>query len=138
MRSIAEWCKEGICRGEDEQTFFPSVGKNPTHARKDLCANCPVITECLDYAIMYDEDGVWGGLTKKQRKKLHFLKSTLVTTAKSQGVYEHRVPIDDLIQSERSRSVEAHSAVDEFLPEELEPPVELLRVVSVPTVRVAS
>lgn len=38
---------------------------------KTICATCPVKEQCLEFAIKNDErDGVWGGLTAKERKAL--------------------------------------------------------------------
>lgn len=38
---------------------------------KAICATCPVQAQCLKFAIDNDErDGVWGGLTAKERKAL--------------------------------------------------------------------
>tara|TARA_R100001460_G_scaffold2077_6_gene7091 strand:- start:62 stop:367 length:306 start_codon:yes stop_codon:yes gene_type:complete len=36
-----------------------------------LCQDCPVILECLNYAVEANEKyGIWGGLTTAQRQKL--------------------------------------------------------------------
>jgi len=38
---------------------------------KAICATCPVVEHCLEFATKNDErDGVWGGLTAKERKAL--------------------------------------------------------------------
>lgn len=57
------WMKQAKCRGEDSDIFFPDRGVNP-HAARRICADCPVSTQCLDYAVQYNcRDGVWGGYT---------------------------------------------------------------------------
>lgn len=38
---------------------------------RQLCGLCPVRLECLDYAVSNGEfQGVWGGLTEVERKRL--------------------------------------------------------------------
>lgn len=46
--------------------FFPEVGQNPWQARK-LCQGCPVIEQCADYGIRFENDGLWGGMTPRER-----------------------------------------------------------------------
>lgn len=54
--------------------FAPS--KEPTAARltreqaaKQVCAGCPVLTECREHALLQPEPyGVWGGLTAAERR----------------------------------------------------------------------
>jgi len=39
-------------------------------ARK-LCQSCPILLQCLEYAVSNDENyGVWGGMTPHERKGL--------------------------------------------------------------------
>lgn len=35
-----------------------------------LCQRCPLILPCLDYALDHDVQGVWGGTTHTQRKRI--------------------------------------------------------------------
>lgn len=38
---------------------------------KEMCRQCPLITECLTYALTADEKySVWGGLSSKERERL--------------------------------------------------------------------
>lgn len=73
-----DWQRSAACRGEHAVNFFP-----PTHfERKDLrlarervakaiCRSCPVVAECLEYAISSREPhGVWGGLNEVERRQL--------------------------------------------------------------------
>ena len=69
--------KKAACRGQDTKLFFadsgplsnPSVRKAVTHA-KSLCKGCDVQAECLIFAVNNDEEfGIWGGFTRKERKK---------------------------------------------------------------------
>lgn len=47
---------------------------------KALCAQCPVRTACAEYAVANKEQGVWGGLTDKERFRLtnKFANASLV------------------------------------------------------------
>jgi WhiB family redox-sensing transcriptional regulator len=47
------------------------LGLRPEEYAKRLCAGCPVINACGEYAIPRAElEGIWGGLTEGGRKKL--------------------------------------------------------------------
>lgn len=38
---------------------------------KSACAGCPIVKQCLDFALFADEGhGIWGGLTPNERRKL--------------------------------------------------------------------
>lgn len=64
------WVAKAKCVDADPETFYPDKGQ-PATAAKEVCAGCPVIEECLDYAMANNERfGVWGGLSEPERKKL--------------------------------------------------------------------
>jgi hypothetical protein len=51
--------------------FYPERGEDARPA-KDVCAVCPVINECLSYALTYRERfGIWGGLSERGRKDMY-------------------------------------------------------------------
>jgi WhiB family redox-sensing transcriptional regulator len=59
------------CAQTDPDEWFPQHGHNPTAQR--LCATCPLYRECQEWALANPElasDGIWGGLTRKQREAL--------------------------------------------------------------------
>lgn len=38
---------------------------------KAICAGCPVVEDCLDYAVRIKEQhGIWGGLNENERRDL--------------------------------------------------------------------
>jgi hypothetical protein len=129
MRNILDWSQESACRGKSPATrgepdaFYPERGINPTAAR-NTCPRCPVQNECLNYGIIYDEDGVWGGLTKKERKRLRYLRETLVLEAKELGLYEHRPSVEELLSRGQFRQAQQV------------PPAELLWEEPVPTFQI--
>ena len=39
--------------------------------RNPVCGQCPVTTECLEFALgTNQESGVWGGLTEEERRRV--------------------------------------------------------------------
>ncbi|GII66454.1 transcriptional regulator WhiB [Sphaerisporangium krabiense] len=70
----ASWASRGACRGADPELFFPEAPFPEQEARaKAVCAACPVILECRAYAVRAGErDGIWGGLTTDERRRLRF------------------------------------------------------------------
>jgi len=61
---------EGSCVGIDTELFFPSNGVNTCQTIKKMCAECPVVKACLNYALHVEVDGVWAGTGVNQRRDL--------------------------------------------------------------------
>ena len=62
------------CMVSDPEAWFPILtqgrSREVTNAKK-LCQSCPVQKECLTYAVANpDLQGIWGGLTPKERLQL--------------------------------------------------------------------
>lgn len=69
-RSLESWRADAACRGVDPNVFFPLADEEAGSA-KAICATCPVRDDCLDYALATRQgDGVWGGLTEVERRRL--------------------------------------------------------------------
>jgi WhiB family redox-sensing transcriptional regulator len=65
-----EWMENAKCRDMDPDIFFPSDGVGVEVARK-ICVDCPVKSECLEYALEYHIDhGVWGGCSERERRRI--------------------------------------------------------------------
>lgn len=69
------WQDSALCRQfyPDLDLWFPEqhAGPHAIKRAKELCGECPVRNQCLDYALTNDERfGVWGGLTEKERHDL--------------------------------------------------------------------
>ncbi|MDH3193616.1 MAG: WhiB family transcriptional regulator [Acidimicrobiia bacterium] len=66
------WREDALCQGDTEGLFFSdSADIGRVAAAKAICSSCPVIDECLAYAIDTGQpDGIWGGHTAKERRKL--------------------------------------------------------------------
>ncbi|MEU1595363.1 WhiB family transcriptional regulator [Streptomyces sp. NPDC005708] len=70
-----EWLRHAACVGEDPELFFPVGSTGPylveTAAAKRVCRRCPVMAECLDWALRTGQTaGVWGGTDEKERARL--------------------------------------------------------------------
>lgn len=64
------WMASGNCREHAPTAFFPSDGVGVDRARK-ICASCPVIEPCLEYALDNRIDhGVWGGTSERERRRI--------------------------------------------------------------------
>lgn len=74
-----EWQRHGACRRVDQSVFFaPDTPGEPRAERrrrliaaKHVCAQCPVLELCREYALENQEEfGVWGGLSEAERSVL--------------------------------------------------------------------
>lgn len=52
--------------------YFAGQGEMyETNLAKKACQQCPIQAQCLSYALRFNEmEGVWGGLTSGERKKI--------------------------------------------------------------------
>ncbi len=72
-----DWQSQAACRGRDTANFYhPENERGPSRARrerqaKSICAQCPVVANCLRWALAAREPyGVWGGLSVDERELL--------------------------------------------------------------------
>jgi WhiB family redox-sensing transcriptional regulator len=72
-----EWQMQAACRGTDTAVFYhPENERGPSRRRrevraKEICHECPVIANCLRWALATREPyGVWGGLSVEERDAL--------------------------------------------------------------------
>lgn len=69
------WQQDAACKDTpDPDVFFPGKGEHG-EAAKRVCAGCPVIGECLEFALATmrapeRDHGVYGGLTPAERARL--------------------------------------------------------------------
>lgn len=95
MRDMQRWRSEGNCADlspeESDKYFFLDRGGSPMKTRALFCDSCPVKKLCFEYAVLYDEDGIWGGATEKERKIVApFLKPRLKAEAQREERLEER------------------------------------------------
>lgn len=70
MRFLMSWEEQARCATYDPDLFFAPRARAERRA-KEICADCPVTSECLDYALSIKvEFGVWGGTNGKERRSM--------------------------------------------------------------------
>lgn len=77
-RDVAEpktWRNSAACRDTNPDLFFPVGQTGPAidhiASAKAVCTTCAVRRECLEYALMTNQDaGIWGGATEDERRKI--------------------------------------------------------------------
>jgi hypothetical protein len=60
------WKTLAACKGKKTALFFEE------HARQGyttICPECPVKDMCLETALLYNLEGVWGGMSDRQRNR---------------------------------------------------------------------
>lgn len=70
-----DWRHRAACRNLDPEIFFPVAEAGPALARQEaralaVCARCPVVAECLAFALRELPYGIAGGMTAHQRREL--------------------------------------------------------------------
>lgn len=68
-----DWRDRGACLGEDPELFFPVGTSGPARVQileaKAVCARCPVLAECRQWALATREPyGVLGGMSEDERR----------------------------------------------------------------------
>lgn len=61
--------EDGRCVGEDP-TLWDGDDKGKTFQALRMCADCPVVQSCLDWAVHHEEFGVFGAKTAAARVRL--------------------------------------------------------------------
>lgn len=64
-----EWMNSAVCASADPEEWFPEKGVS-AHKAKSICATCPVIDECLQFALDHNETGIWGGTSSRERRRM--------------------------------------------------------------------
>ena len=73
------WRVHARCAEVDPELFFPDKGGS-TAIAKSICRTCPVVDECLEYAMDNpDLMGIWGATSHMERR------------------YPHRVPVQPTV-----------------------------------------
>ncbi|MBM7796585.1 WhiB family transcriptional regulator [Pseudoglutamicibacter albus] len=69
------WRDKAACLEKDPDLFFPVGNTGPAllqiEEAKNVCRTCPVIEQCLSWAMETGQDaGVWGGLSEDERRAM--------------------------------------------------------------------
>lgn len=90
------WRDQAACIGMPESMFFIERGQSDKPA-KAVCAGCPVIERCLQFALDNGEQhGVWGGTSERQRRRMRVKIGRTHTPVKiaacgtPSGAFRHR------------------------------------------------
>lgn len=71
------WMADGNCANQPPSLFFPSDGVGVDVAR-GVCDGCPVLSECLEYALENRIDhGVWGGTSERERRRIQKARASV-------------------------------------------------------------
>ena len=67
------WWKNAACEGQPLELFFPGQGQSSKAKQaKAICNNCPVVEECLDYILQFEDPtarhGIFGGMNPDERR----------------------------------------------------------------------
>lgn len=79
-----DWMEQAKCAGLGDDTFFDDLpmrnSRNTRNTRKHdealevitraYCKQCPVISECLEWALANEHFGIWGGMSADERDVL--------------------------------------------------------------------
>lgn len=112
-----DWRDSAACARIDPEVFFPEKRGRNIYA-KAVCAVCPVVDQCLEYALEMERNteviaraGVWGGLSVAERSKLLPRRETYVRRPRAgcgsdAGAKAHRrrgeIPCEDCLEAERA------------------------------------
>ena len=130
MADKQEWRSRSLCKNLNEEqvdeVFFPGPGKRATTAR-EFCGHCPVRRECLNFAIAYDERGMWAGTSYEERREMAGLvRSSIIAHYVATNTLESRNPEDwGLIDYSRKSVVTTTPLEEQEVVDLLEPPSAL-------------
>jgi WhiB family redox-sensing transcriptional regulator len=69
MVATGNWRVSAQCRNGDPDRLFVKGAKQ--QEARSICRGCPVLTQCLSYALDERvEFGVWGGMTERERRAM--------------------------------------------------------------------
>jgi WhiB family redox-sensing transcriptional regulator len=66
-----DWRGSAVCRQVDPELWFPEKGGDAGTVAKRICATCPVLDDCLEFAVLAGvRDGIWGGKAPDELRKI--------------------------------------------------------------------
>lgn len=72
--TLPAWAEHAACRGMPVEQFFPGAGGGDDVAKvsaaRKVCSGCPVLEDCLAWAVAHVERGFWGGTTERERQAI--------------------------------------------------------------------
>jgi WhiB family transcriptional regulator, redox-sensing transcriptional regulator len=81
-----DWRDRASCRDTSPELFFPigttGLALDQIDAAKQVCEECPVAGQCLEFALATNQEaGVWGGTTEDERRRLRKGLDVVAATA---------------------------------------------------------
>lgn len=76
-----DWTRDAACRNKPVDWFHPEYpAHTATYARaRAVCAQCPIVDQCLAYAIVINtEFGMWGATTPRERRAIRINPATRI------------------------------------------------------------
>ena len=101
-----QWSENARCAKPEVYKIFDQHQGRPQKRAPwwDYCNRCVVKLNCLAFAIVHNEEGIWGGTTESQRKRLSpLVKSQMLAQAQAAGWFEPAAYSLDLVLSESSQ-----------------------------------
>lgn len=64
--------EQANCLSLDPELFFPvgEMKKEIADSLQRICMNCPIMDQCLEYALHVKVSGYWAGTNEREREKL--------------------------------------------------------------------
>ena len=63
--------EQASCAGLDTESFYPAQEKydlaDEQYLMKRLCGDCPIMAQCLEWALVHERYGIWGGTSPYKR-----------------------------------------------------------------------
>lgn len=75
-KTLSSWASLAACAGYDTNLWFPETpqGRDYFAKARQICAECEVRADCLEFALDFDQDndrfGMFGGKSPKERAKI--------------------------------------------------------------------
>ena len=70
-----DWISQAACKGKPSDWWYPEYPFTKSRRvraakAKEICGTCPVADQCLEYALKWELDGIWGGKSVDERNRL--------------------------------------------------------------------
>ena len=78
---IDDWRNRASCRKTDKKHFYAHEEGDRLPIPEfviELCQQCSVNKQCLDYALNYEGYGYWAGTTAKERREMRLAKGIFI------------------------------------------------------------
>jgi hypothetical protein len=71
LRWNPELTQKAACKGLDTELFYPDrdiFTLEEEHLFARMCSECPVMLMCLEWGMVHERSGIWGGTTPFRRQ----------------------------------------------------------------------